>query len=89
MPKSEGGDAGRETGQNESSGAETRTVILDVRAAYNRDNLPLPGPNGPHGRRVLNLEMLMNHAFYWDWLNDREAAEVLMEIYVARTRRMQ
>lgn len=65
------------------------TVILEVNAAYNRDNLPMPKPNGPNGRRVLSLEMLLHHPFYWDWLNERETEEVLMELYVARTRRMQ
>lgn len=68
---------------------ERRTVVLEVDAAYNRDRLTMPKPNGPNGRRVLNLEMLMNHPFYWEWLNERETEEVLMEIYVARTRRTQ
>jgi hypothetical protein len=66
-----------------------KTVVLEVSAAYNRDELSMPKPNGPNGRRVLNLEMLMNHSFYWEWLNESETAEVLMELYVARTRRMQ
>ena len=65
------------------------TILLEVRAAYNMDRLPIPRPNGPNGRRVLNLEMLLNHAFYWEWLNERETEEVLMEVYVARTRRTQ
>ncbi|HLK59387.1 MAG TPA: hypothetical protein VKU00_22695 [Chthonomonadaceae bacterium] len=65
------------------------TVIFEVSAAYNRDNLPMPKPNGPNGRRVLNLEMLLHHPFYWEWLNERETEEVLMEIYIARTRRAQ
>jgi hypothetical protein len=62
-------------------------VVFEVEAAYNRDGVPMPKPNGPNGRRVLSLEMLMNHPFYWDWLNDRETEEVLMELYIARTRR--
>ena len=66
-----------------------RTVVFESSAAYNRDNLPMPKPNGPNGRRVLNLEMLMNHPFYWDWLNEKETEEVLMELYIARTRRAQ
>ncbi|MCS6776059.1 MAG: hypothetical protein RMJ43_04315 [Chloroherpetonaceae bacterium] len=66
-----------------------RTIVLEVNAAYNRDDLPLPAPNGPNGRRVLNLEMLMNHAFYWDWVNERETEEILMQLYITRTRRMQ
>lgn len=65
------------------------TVFLDISAAYNRDNLPMPKPNGPNGRRVLSMEMLLHHPFYWEWLNERETEEVLMELYVARTRRMQ
>ncbi len=65
------------------------TIVLEVSAAYNRDGLPMPKPNGPNGRRVLNLEMLMNHPLYWDFLNERETEEVLMELYITRTRRMQ
>lgn len=64
-------------------------LFLDVNAAYNRENLPTPSPNGPNGRRVLNIEMLMTHAVYWDWMNDRETQDVLMELYNVRTRRMQ
>lgn len=66
-----------------------RTIVFESSAAYNRDALPMPKPNGPNGRRVLNLEMLLNHAFYWDWLNEQETEEVLMELYIARTRRAQ
>ncbi len=66
-----------------------RTLIFEVSAAYNRDELPMPKPNGANGRRVLNLEMLMNHPFYWEWLNENETEEVLMELYIARTRRAQ
>ena len=66
-----------------------QTVVVEVNAAYNRDRLPMPRPNGPNGRRVLNLEMLLNHPMYWDFLNERETEEVLMELYIARTRRMQ
>lgn len=65
------------------------TLVVEVNAAYNRDRLPMPRPNGPNGRRVLNLEMLINHPMYWDFLNERETEEVLMELYIARTRRMQ
>lgn len=81
----------RETGVGPDDRAERTkpTIILDVSAAYNRDNLPMPKPNGPNGRRVLSMEMLLHHPFYWEWLNEREAGEVLMELYVARTRRMQ
>ena len=66
-----------------------RTILFEANAAYNRDGLPMPKPNGPNGRRVLNLEMLMNHPFYWEWLNEKETEEVLMELYIARTRRAQ
>lgn len=69
--------------------ASDQTIVLEVSAAYNRDGLPMPKPNGPNGRRVLNLEMLMNHPLYWDFLNERETEEVLMELYITRTRRMQ
>ena len=65
------------------------TVILEVNAAYNRECLQMPKPNGPNGRRVLSLEMLLHYPFYWEWPNERETEEVLMELYVARTRRMQ
>jgi hypothetical protein len=73
-----------------SQGARRRrTIVFESSAAYNRDALPMPKPNGPNGRRVLNLEMLMNHPFYWEWLNEKETEEVLMELYIARTRRAQ
>jgi hypothetical protein len=81
--------ATREEQPQVPSAAPDHTIILEVNAAYNREGLPLPGPNGPNGRRVLNIEMLMNHAFYWEWLNERETEEVLMELYITRTRRMQ
>lgn len=74
---------------NNPSASADHTIVLEVSAAYNREGLPVPAPNGPNGRRVLNLEMLMNHAFYWEWLNERETEEVLMELYITRTRRMQ
>ena len=85
----------KETGATPGAGAQREkertkpTIILEVSAAYNRDNLPMPKPNGPNGRRVLSMEMLLHHPFYWEWLNERETEEVLMELYVARTRRMQ
>jgi hypothetical protein len=83
-----GEKAGRRNGASVSTG-ENQTIILEVNAAYNREKLPMPKPNGPNGRRVLNLEMLLHHSFYWDWLNERETEEVLMELYIARTRRAQ
>jgi hypothetical protein len=73
----------------QAASARNKTIVVEVDAAYNRDSLPMPKPNGPNGRRVLNLEMLLHHPFYWEWLNERETEEVLMEIYIARTRRTQ
>lgn len=88
QPNAKRAEIGRERGRRAVS-AQKQTVVLEVNAAYNREELPLPKPNGPNGRRVLNLEMLMNHPFYWEWLNERETEEVLMELYIARTQRMQ
>ncbi len=86
-------ESGEKYPQNPSGGlpqvSRRRTVVFESNAAYNRDALPMPKPNGPNGRRVLNLEMLMNHPFYWEWLNEQETEEVLMELYIARTRRAQ
>ena len=59
------------------------TIILEVNAAYNRTGVPMPNPNS---RKVLNLEMLMEYPFYWEWLNEQETEEVLMDLYIARTR---
>lgn len=70
---------------NDAVRSEERTVVFEANAAYNRDGLPMP----KNGRHVLNLEMLLYHPFYWEWLNESETAEVLMELYVARTRRTQ
>ncbi|HZO88256.1 MAG TPA: hypothetical protein VFB38_07935 [Chthonomonadaceae bacterium] len=86
-PKSMG--APTQQGQEAQAANGQPTVILEINAAYNRQQLSLPKPNGPNGRRVLSLEMLMNHPFYWEWLNERETEEVLMELYIARTQRMQ
>jgi len=69
--------------------SENHTIVLEVNAAYNREGLVMPKPNGPNGKRILDLDMLMEHPFYWEWLNERETEEVLMEIYIARTRRAQ
>jgi hypothetical protein len=88
QPNAKRAEIGRERSRR-AVAAQKQTVVLEVNAAYNREELPLPKPNGPNGRRVLNLEMLMNHPFYWEWLNERETEEVLMELYIARTRRMQ
>ncbi len=75
--------------ENIASRGIRQTVVLEVNAAYNRDGLAMPKPNGSNGRRVLNMEMLLHHPFYWEWLNEKETTEVLMELYVARTRRAQ
>ncbi len=82
-------NSGTQSGADAGAARRKQTIFLDVSAAYNRDNLPMPKPNGPNGRRVLSMEMLLHHPFYWEWLNERETEEVLMELYVARTRRMQ
>ncbi len=79
----------RPTPKEEVSASPSKGLFLDVNATYNRENLPTPRPNGPNGRRVLNIEMLMTHAVYWDWMNERETQDVLMELYNVRTRRMQ
>jgi hypothetical protein len=65
-----------------------RTVrhYLDVVAAYNREDLPLEPCSG---LRVDSIEEIMAHPFHWAHLSERETEEVLMEIYVARRRRMQ
>ena len=79
---------GGECQQPEEEGTKP-TFFLEVNAAYNREGLPRTAPNAPNGGHVLNLDMLLNHPFYWDWLNERETEEVLMEVYLARTRRTQ
>jgi hypothetical protein len=79
----------RRAAQSPPGSASRRTIVFEASAAYNRGGLVMPKPNGPNGRRVLNLEMLMNHSFYWEWLNEKETEEVLMELYIARTRRAQ
>ncbi len=59
---------------------------LDVVAAYNREDLPLSACSG---LLVESIEEIMAHPFHWTHLTERETEEVLMEIYVARRRRMQ
>jgi hypothetical protein len=68
---------------------EERTIVVEICAAYNREGLTMPRPNGPNGKRVLDLEMLMNSPVYWEWLNERETEEALMEMYIQRTRKAQ
>ena len=64
-----------------------KRYCLDVAAAYNRESLPLPGRR--NGRQVPTIEDVMAHPFLWARLSQRDAEELLMEIYVARRRRMQ
>jgi len=59
---------------------------LDVVAAYNREGLPLPPSSGMMPR---SIEEILAHPFHWAYLSERDAEEVLMEIYVARRTRMQ
>ncbi len=59
---------------------------LDVVAAYNREELPLPASSG---LQVQSIEEILAHPYHWAHLTDRDTEEVLMEIYVARRRRMQ
>jgi hypothetical protein len=60
--------------------------VLDVVAAWNREDLPLPACSG---LAVTSIEEIMAHPFHWAHLTERDTEEVLMEIYVARRRRMQ
>ena len=59
---------------------------LDVVAAYNREDLSLPRCSG---LEVQSIEEIMAHPYHWAHLTERDTEEVLMEIYVARRRRMQ
>ncbi len=88
MPRSRRKNSDPDCGLDSGPERGKPTIVLDICAAYNRDNLAMPKPNGPNGRRVLSMEMLLHHPFYWEWLNERETEEVLMELYIARTRRM-
>ncbi len=58
---------------------------LDVVAAYNREQLPLPACSG---LEVRSIEEIMAHPFHWAHLTQRDTEEVLMELYVARRCRM-
>ncbi len=88
---SEGSGTEREADGQQAARTKTenRTIIVEICAAYNREGLTMPRPNGPNGKRVLDLEMLMNSPVYWEWLNERETEEALMEMYIQRTRRAQ
>ena len=59
---------------------------LDVVAAYNREDLPLSSCSG---LEVQNIDEIMAHPYHWSHLTERDTEEVLMELYVARRRRMQ
>jgi hypothetical protein len=64
----------------------TSRHYLDVVAAYNRESLTLSACSGLD---VQSIEEIMAHPFHWAHLTERDTEEVLMEIYVARRRRMQ
>jgi hypothetical protein len=61
-------------------------LYLDVAAAYNGDDLPLPDCSG---LQVQSIEEIMAHPYHWAHLSERDTEEVLMELYVARRCRMQ
>lgn len=63
-----------------------KQYYLDVVAAYNREELPLPSCSG---LQVQCIEEILEHPYHWAHLTERDTEEVLMEIYVARRRRMQ
>jgi hypothetical protein len=65
---------------------QTTRHFLDVAAAYNREDLPLPPCSGLH---VQSIEEIMAHPFHWAHLTESDTEDVLMELYVARRRRMQ
>ena len=59
---------------------------LDVAAAHNGEELTLPACSG---LQVQSIEEIMAHPYHWAHLSERDTEEVLMELYVARRRRMQ
>lgn len=65
---------------------KTACCYLDVAAAYNREDLPLPETSG---LGVQNIEEIMMHPYHWAHLTERDTEEVLMELYVARRFRTQ
>ncbi len=69
-------------------GKKTRKpcLYLDVCAAYNREDLPLPDCSG---LSVQNIAEIMMHPYHWAHLTERDTEEVLMELYVARRFRSQ
>ena len=65
---------------------EPRRYYLDVVAAYNREGLALPHNSG---LEVQSIEEIIEHPFHWAHLTEQDTEDVLMEIYIARRRRMQ
>ncbi|MBC7527141.1 MAG: hypothetical protein H7308_06285 [Chthonomonadaceae bacterium] len=61
-------------------------IVFEVKAAYNLENLAMPAPNGPNGSTTLSIQMLMDHALFWDWVTGQEAQQILTELYLFRTR---
>ena len=60
--------------------------FLDVAAAHNGEELALPACSG---LQVQNIDEIMAHPYHWAHLSERDSEEILMELYVARRRRMQ
>ena len=58
----------------------------DVAAAHNGEGLPLPDCSG---LQVQSIEEIMAHPYHWAHLSERDSEEILMELYVARRRKMQ
>jgi len=62
------------------------TLFLDVAAAYNRDDMPIPDHSGD-GQEIISL--LMSNPSYCRRMTDQETEDMLMELYIARRRRAQ
>lgn len=60
--------------------------FLDVAAAHNGEELSLADCSG---LQVQSIEEIMAHPYHWAHLSERDSEEILMELYVARRRRMQ
>jgi hypothetical protein len=59
---------------------------LDVVAAYNREDLPLPSWNGVPFNSIQEIAV---HPFLLARLAEQDMEDVLMDLYVARRRWMQ
>ncbi len=70
----------------ETVGARRLKLVLNVAAAYNREELPIPRCSGMN---VNTIEEMLDHPYHWAYLSEREQEDILMEIYVARRRWMQ